>query len=381
MVVYATTGLVFVGAGAVVTDPSLTFGTTLAMAGFWLAADGPPATRRAWGYAFFAGLAVGLLAKGPIAVVLTVLPIGAWVLWQRAVARPGYPPAVDRRHAARRGAGRAVVLGGRARDTRLSRLFPDRRALEALHRARLDRRPLRRGARVEARLDLAVLGRRRRCRGRSSRSTGWCASSPPRATACARGLPIRCSAYALCWALSPLVFFTASGNVLITYVLPGLPAFALVLGLFGPVASEARRTARPRGEARRSRRAASCAVALVAALVTQHARIDREFAQRALVRAYEAARADPRARLVYVGDEPVSAEFYTQGKAERVAHPAALAPYFADAHRDFFAVRDDDFAQFPAADRARMLPVATFGKFQLFAEAPPPAPASEPLPR
>ena len=100
------------------------------------------------------------------------------------------------------------------------------------------------------------------------------------------------------------------------------------------------------------------------------------FAQRALVRAYEAQRTDPRAQLVYVGDEPASAEFYTGGKARRVAHLALLAPYFADAHRDFFAVRADDIARHPAADRARLLQVADFGRFLLFTEAPARAPAS-----
>ncbi len=127
--------------------------------------------------------------------------------------------------------------------------------------------------------------------------------------------------YVLCWALAPLVFFTASGNVLITYVLPGLPAFALVLGLFGPVASDATRTL-DRAEKRAFVACGVLAAALVVPLVAQHARIDREFAQRALVRAYEAQRTDPRAQLVYVGDEPASAEFYTGGKARRVAHLA-----------------------------------------------------------
>ena len=381
VVVYATTGLVFVGAGAVVTDPSLTFGTTLAMAGFWLAAEGPPAMRRAWGYAFFAGIAVGLLAKGPIAVVLTVFPIGAWVLWQRQW----------------RGLGtRLPWVAGTLLVAVL--VVPWYWAVERATPGFLDYFLI--GEHWKRFTEPGWTGDRYGVAHAWKRGWIWlfwvAAAAPwsivaidwlvrvvatPRDRVRAR-LADPLFRYALCWALSPLVFFTASGNVLITYVLPGLPAFALVLGLFGPVASE---TTRALDRAEKRAFAACCvfAVALVAALVTQHARIDREFAQRALVRAYEAGRADPRARLVYIGDEPVSAEFYTHGKAERVANVEALAPYFADGHRDFFAVRDDDLARFPAGDRARLLPVATFGTFQLLTEAPPPAssPASAPPPR
>ena len=376
MVVFATTGLVFVGAGAVVTDPSLTFGTTLAMAGFWLAADGPPAARRVWGLAFFAGLAIGLLAKGPIAVVLTVFPIGAWIVWQRQWR------GLHTRVPWIAGTLLVVVL-----------VVPWYWAVERATPGFLDYFLI--GEHWKRFTEPGWTGDRYGVAHAWKRGwiwLFWVAAAVPwsivaidwlvRLVAVPRDrLRARLAdplfRYVLCWAASPLVFFTASGNVLITYVLPGLPAFALVLGLFGPVASDATRTL-DRAEKRAFAACGVLAVAFVAALVTQHARIDREFAQRALVRAYEAQRADPRARLVYVGDMPVSAEFYTGGKALRVAHLASLAPYFTDAHRDYFAVRDDDFAQYPAADRARLVPVATFGRFRLFTEATAPSPAMEP---
>jgi 4-amino-4-deoxy-L-arabinose transferase-like glycosyltransferase len=81
---FASTLLVFVAAGAVMTDAALAFGTTLSMAGFWVAVDARPARARLAGYAFFTGLAIGLLAKGPIALVLVVLPVGVWTLWTRS---------------------------------------------------------------------------------------------------------------------------------------------------------------------------------------------------------------------------------------------------------------------------------------------------------
>lgn len=67
----------FLNAGTVMTDPALVFCTTLSMFAFWHAVV---AKRKAWGYVFFAGLGLGLLAKGPVAIVLTGMPIFFWVL-------------------------------------------------------------------------------------------------------------------------------------------------------------------------------------------------------------------------------------------------------------------------------------------------------------
>ncbi|HEY8962225.1 MAG TPA: glycosyltransferase family 39 protein, partial [Luteolibacter sp.] len=62
---------------AVMTDLALAFGTTMAMIGFRLALrDGS----RSWGYGFFIALAIGLLAKGPLALVIAGMPIGLWTL-------------------------------------------------------------------------------------------------------------------------------------------------------------------------------------------------------------------------------------------------------------------------------------------------------------
>jgi 4-amino-4-deoxy-L-arabinose transferase-like glycosyltransferase len=74
--------LFFVSAGAVMTDAALTLGTALAMVGFWMAlSDSSEATRRRHGWLLFVGIALGLLAKGPIAVILITTPLFLWTLF------------------------------------------------------------------------------------------------------------------------------------------------------------------------------------------------------------------------------------------------------------------------------------------------------------
>ncbi len=79
-VLVCATSVMFFGASAfVMTDIPMVLGTTLSMAGFFVAAT-TTAPNRLWGYLFFVGLAVGMLAKGPTAIVLTGIPIFLWLL-------------------------------------------------------------------------------------------------------------------------------------------------------------------------------------------------------------------------------------------------------------------------------------------------------------
>ncbi|MBA2650042.1 MAG: glycosyltransferase family 39 protein [Legionella sp.] len=66
----------YLDAGTVMTDPALLFCITLSMVAFWHGFAG----NILWSYVFFVGLGLGLLAKGPIAVVLIGLPIFFWML-------------------------------------------------------------------------------------------------------------------------------------------------------------------------------------------------------------------------------------------------------------------------------------------------------------
>ena len=109
LALFASTVLVFIAAGAVMTDTALALGTTMSMTGFWIAVRGPDRQRAAATISFFVGLAIGLLAKGPVAAVLSFLPLVA----HRRARRP-------------------LVLGRGTGHAGIRRLFPRRRALEAV---------------------------------------------------------------------------------------------------------------------------------------------------------------------------------------------------------------------------------------------------------
>lgn len=76
-IIYLASWLVLHTAGAVLTDPLLTFTTTLVMVGFWEACA---QESRRYAYLVWVALALGLLAKGPLALVLCGGACGAWVL-------------------------------------------------------------------------------------------------------------------------------------------------------------------------------------------------------------------------------------------------------------------------------------------------------------
>lgn len=64
--------------GVVSTDTALAFCVTLVMISFWEGIHNT--TQTFWKYLFFAGLGLGLLAKGPIIIILTAPPIFVWMV-------------------------------------------------------------------------------------------------------------------------------------------------------------------------------------------------------------------------------------------------------------------------------------------------------------
>lgn len=222
--VLASTPLFYVSAGTVMTEAGLLFSTTLAMTGFWLCVRHG---QRSWGLAFFAGLGMGMLAKGPIALVMSLLPIAMWLLinkeWSRLrllpwtgglllallICLPWYLAAeyhspgflayfLVGEHLLRFiQPGWEGDLYGNAHTEPLGMIWWFWFQATAAWGLLLA-------------VALIVLGRRTRGGRRRLARNDW-------------------RRYLLCWMVAPLLFFTFSSNILWTYVITGLPALALLL--------------------------------------------------------------------------------------------------------------------------------------------------------
>ena len=368
LALFASTAVVYIAAGAVMTDPALVLGTSLAMTGFWIAVQGPDGFRRAAAVAFFLGLAIGLLAKGPVALVLTFLPAVAWTVatrrWRDAWERMPWITGL---------AATAVLA--------VPWYWAAERATPGFLDYFLVGEHWKRFVETGWKGDLYGAAH---SRPRGMIWLYWMAAALPW-SAVALAWLLRAAGwrrdeikalvadpwrlYLLLWTVAPMAFFTLSGNILATYVLPGLPAFALLVGdVWHPQAGGPRRV-RP---GVRSVLVAGFAIPLVfvAAITTQRDYFESALSQKALVRAWEAARTSEGQSLIYASQPPASADFYSRGKARKVADIAALAPFLDDETADFVAVRSADLARLPETARFTLAPIAAFGDYLLLREIP-----------
>ena len=347
-VVLLSSVLGFLIAGAVATDVFMTFGMTLSMVAFWSAWTNREraGTDRWW---FFVGLAIGLLAKGPVALVMTGIALFLWLLWSRqwlaawrclpwgrgllltaALALPWYVAAeratpgflqyfLIGEHWERftqPGWTGDLYGGGHARP----------RGSIWIYAA---------GAALPWSVVALVLLRMK-----------------PASASTRRPSPDPQMAYLLCWVLAPLLLFTMARNILEAYALPALPAFALITARLLPGA-----------------RAAGCGEPHLAARPGRAARDGRparlrQRAHRGTLAAQAARRpGDTRAPLVYLFKRPFSGQFYSAGRALEAKDSAEIARWLATDEPATLLVPQDRFASLALAADPRWVEVARHGGY------------------
>lgn len=336
--ILASMVLTHVSAGAVMTDPFLVLGTTLALTGTWLALQ---EGSRGWGWAAFVGLSIGLLAKGPVAAIFVSVPVAAWAAWG------GHSATLVSRLPWAGGLALTAVLVlpwyvlAELKTPGFLNYFivgeHVRRFIEPGWTGDLyGNAHLRLRGTIWAYLlaagfpwslvGLALLAARiRDARGRAH---------------LARGLGNDATRWLLLAALVPPLFFTLSRNILWTYALPSLPFVAIgvarmLAGGGGP--------AQPR---------AALAVALVVPLVLTigalvlSAQPDRLNSAQPLLQALRAEPDGVPERLYFLGRPPFSATYYSRG-AVRQVDPADL-PGLVDRARTepvFLALRSGELPE------------------------------------
>ncbi len=226
LVCYATSIVVLHAAGSVLTDPLLLLTTTVVMITFWEALQ--HGNRRA-ALLMWMALGFGMLAKGPIAPVLCGIACGTWVvlhrqwraLFSRAymfrglllmtlVSAPWYYLAELKTP----GFLNYFIIGEHFERYTQSEWRGDP------YGSVKDRPP----GTIWLYFLLASLPW-------SLLVVGGLLRREVRARLTNEHLHNDLSRYLLIWIMTPLVFFTPAKNVLITYVLPSLPAFALLFAL------------------------------------------------------------------------------------------------------------------------------------------------------
>lgn len=354
--------LFLISSGAVMTDMSLVLGTTLAMRGFWLGLYGPPAQRRREGWLLFLGLGIGLLAKGPLVFVITGLPLALWTLWNRRLGEVwrGLPWL----------SGFALAL------------------LMALPWYVLAERH------TPGFLDYFIVGEH----WHRYMTPGWKGDLYGHAHLAPRGsiwlfaleacLPWTLLLPLMAWfgrrrlqalpaeqqllrrylwlnGLMPCLFFTMAPNILATYVLPGLPALALLGGLW-----LARQELLPNREKWLAGGLVFCLALVIAApLVIDLSGRGEKKSAKGLVQDYTARRHDHEPLLMFSDNNIYSPAFYSQGKLRKLETVAALLAQLGPGSA-YVAMDPARLGELPPAVQQRLQPLGRHGGFELYRLAP-----------
>jgi len=372
-------GILFLlSAANVMTDLVMVAGTTLCMTSFWDCLHRKNQTK--WSsYLFFIGLAIGMLAKGPVAVVLCALPIGLWVLltnswaatWKKipwlsgilltiAISFPWYYLAEEKtpgflnyflvgEHYQRfinSGWDGDLYGHGHAHPKGAIWLYA---FATLIPWTPFILWPLIRVKRV-------IDGFRKEFR---SADPKW-------------------SLYLLCWALSPLIFFTMAGNILMTYTLSGIPAFGfLALSLWQQYSPNSPSTHSPKGMIPfyKGSSIAAVIIALIALIAISFFpnllghRTQKYLIQKANSVQQETANTD--SCVYYYPKRYYSAEFYSEGNATHLRTSEELSKLLSNNTRDILAIRKKDEGRLPSGFIHHFTLIETFQKgHQLYLENP-----------
>jgi 4-amino-4-deoxy-L-arabinose transferase-like glycosyltransferase len=313
-VVLATCGIFAVASGAVMTDMLLTLSVTLTMLGFYLGwqsyerENSLNRNGRIWGYFGFVGLALGLLAKGPVAIVLVGLAVFPWLLLQHGV-KGAFIQLWQR----------FPIIGGTA--LMLLIALPWYIAAERA---------------TPGFINYFIVGEH----FKRFTVSGWqgdlygSAHNQPRGTIWIYWLfsaapwsfvlPVLLwkrdikelagehqgiISFLLLWMLSPLLLFSLAGNILPAYILPGIPALAILVALL-----------LQKGDEKWFKVTSLIApVMLIGALIYLNLGTAEKRSDKALLTSI-----DGSLPVFYVGKRPFSGQFYSRGKAIRYESLAQL---------------------------------------------------------
>lgn len=359
--------LTLIAAGAVMTDMTLVLGMTLVMRGFWQALRGPQAQRNKEIVLFFLGLVIGLLAKGPLALVLAGLPLGLWILlnrqwrqvwlnlpWWRGsllvllLVVPWYVMAELRTP----GFLNYFLVGEHWHRFVTPGWSGDRYG--GAHSATW-------GSIWAyawfATLPWALLLPLAWWRWRKAK-TQLIVLQESAALAAPDHQPLQ--NYLLLWSLTPALFFTFAGNILWTYVLPAIPPLALLGSAWLSRSYDDERV-----NQWLARGVAVSALCLVSFVVTLNLKSFEDFQTTKLLIADVNTLNTRSSALLFYPARPYSASFYTLGQAKSVTQMSEVWERMAWP-QSFLAVKVSEEATLPLEVRSQLHFLLKRGDYKLF---------------
>ncbi|MDQ7015688.1 MAG: glycosyltransferase family 39 protein [Gammaproteobacteria bacterium] len=360
--------LLFFGiAAGVMTESALLFSTTLAMLAFWRAMDESRAPNKNWGYLFFAALGIGMLAKGPVAVVLILMPIGLWVLWHNRWSRLWQS---------------APWIGGTL--LMLAICLPWYLLAES---------------RTPGFLEYFIVGEH----WKRFLEPGWSgdlygeAHTQPKGTIwllwiisafpwslwviayllkkpftktppLSLNTPWR--SYFLLWSITPMLFFSMAGNVLLTYVITALPALVILLSDFWGASQE---------QSSKQRISSALILSLLIAplifsffVASQQTLMRHDFSQIELLKTYnELSQNGKNGQLIALYQRQHSGEFYSQGQIPLLKEETKIALQLTQPNRDFYIIEERDYQRrLNESQRVQLEKIEQYGLFYLLRKKP-----------
>ena len=145
-----------------------------------------------------------------------------------------------------------------------------------------------------------------------------------------------------------MVFFTMSGNILYTYVLPGLPAFAMMVAEMISLRFDTNASLQ-------SRWLYAGLIIPIAGLVfmalvwTAPNKLNFEKNQKYLVEIYQNTRQSEKSQLSYAGERLFSINFHTQGQAKRITLAvSSINALSNNSIEDYLIIEKDHLNRLPA---------------------------------
>lgn len=357
--VIMTSSVIFwISSGAVMTDHCLLAGTTLSMIAFWRNLAPTGRHNFWWGILFFVGLSIGLMAKGPVAAVLIFFPILAWAciqkqpltLMKRLPWKPGILitilltlPWYVSAELKTPGFLEYFIIG-----EHWNRFLVPGWEGDLYGSAHSQPKGMIWGFWVVCAfpwsffLPFQFINKNNR---KNIIEIAWTSNS--------------WYLYLALWATGPLFFFTMAGNILWAYVLPGIPAFALL-------ATEMFSLNTPNEKSVKKISVAMTSLFMTAAIIVS-AGIGPELkSQKKMIARFN--NMNKGEKLYYFRKRPFSAEFYSRATAGKIESASGISELFKNDKIDYLATKESYIRKIPEDTLSRFEKREEINGYVLFRE-------------